>query len=65
MRYFTIEVYDCTACPDACNEEGVCNRHVNDQFGITGHTTSEDYAKAVQLYSDNCYELTDTCPRLL
>jgi hypothetical protein len=63
MRYFT--VYDCTQCPDADNEAGVCYRHVNDQFGITGHTTVEDYAQAMQLYRDNCMGLAPTCPRLL
>lgn len=64
MMYFTIEVYDCTQCPEADNEAGVCYRYVNDQFSISGHTTSEDYAQAMQLYNDNCLELTHTCPRL-
>lgn len=62
--YFTIQVYDCTQCPEADNEDGTCLFWLNQQRSINGHHTAEDYHHAEQLYNDNCSELTTNCPRL-
>ena len=64
MRYFTIEVYDCTRCPDADSFDEVCQRYLNQQYETSGTNSETDLAHAEQLYQENCHELCDSCPRL-
>lgn len=64
MLYFTIEVYDCTACPDADTYDEICTRYLNQTYEVTGSNTQEDYAQAEQVYQENCHGLCSSCPRV-
>lgn len=67
MRSFTIEVYSCEQCPHADHDECMCLEELNlqlEQYNPEDFRLDKAHRKARSIYSKNCMELCDSCPRL-
>ena len=61
MRSFTVQIYDCTQCPHADHDNGVCLEVLN-QYWQTSRL--DPNVRARLAYQENCMELCDSCPKL-
>ena len=67
MRSFTIEVYSCEQCPHADHDEGMCLEEIKlqlEQDYPNDFWLDNAHRKARSIYSKNCMELCDSCPRV-